>query len=79
MADREGMRGAGAMFRTAFPDRHNEADLLIGEDGLVVEYFTTNGTQCGEIFGVLDGRIAERQGRLGELGLLLQLGLVSLP
>lgn len=95
-ADREGLRGAGAMFRAAFPDWHSDADLFIGEDDLVVEHFTASGTQHGEIFGVpatgrtvslpginifrvRDGRIVERWGRLDDLGLLRQLGLVSLP
>ena len=93
---REGMRGAGAMFRTAFPDWHSDLGLLVAEDDLVVEQFTASGTQRGEIMGVpasghtvtlrgmqifriRDGRIAERWGRLDELGLLSQLGLVSPP
>jgi steroid delta-isomerase-like uncharacterized protein len=95
-ADREGMRAAGAMFRTAFPDWHSEMDIMVGEGDLVVEHFTASGTQQGEIFGVppsgkpvampginiwrvRDGRITERWGRLDELGLLRQLGLVNLP
>ncbi len=51
-ADREGMRGAGAMLRAAFPDWHSEVDLLVGEGDLVVERFTAAGTQKDEIFGV---------------------------
>jgi steroid delta-isomerase-like uncharacterized protein len=51
-ADREGMRTAGAMFRTAFPDWHSDMDILVGEDDLIVEHFTASGTQQGEIFGV---------------------------
>src|SRR6266576_6572677 len=35
-SDREGMRGAGAMFRAAFPDWHSDLGLLIGEGDLVV-------------------------------------------
>jgi steroid delta-isomerase-like uncharacterized protein len=95
-ADREGMRTAGAMFRTAFPDWHSDMGILVGEDDLVVEPFSASGTQHGEIFGVppsgrtvtlpginiwrvRGGRIVERWGRLDELGLLRQLGLVNLP
>jgi steroid delta-isomerase-like uncharacterized protein len=51
-SDREGMRGAGAMFRAAFPDWHSDLGLLIGEGDLVVEQFTASGTQRGEIMGV---------------------------
>ena len=36
-ADREGMRAAGAAFRSAFPDWHSELHLLIAEDDLVAE------------------------------------------
>ena len=50
--DREGMRGAGAMFRAAFPDWHSDIDHLVGEGDLVVEQFTASGTQQGEIMGV---------------------------
>ena len=52
-SDREGMRGAGAMFRAAFPDWHSDLGLLIGEGDLVVEQFTASGTQRGEIMGVV--------------------------
>ncbi len=51
-ADREGMRAAAAMFRSAFPDWHSDLGLLIGEGDLVVEQFTASGTQRGEIMGV---------------------------
>jgi steroid delta-isomerase-like uncharacterized protein len=51
-ADREGMRVAAAMFRSAFPDWHSDVGLLIGEGDLVVEEFTASGTQRGEIMGV---------------------------
>jgi steroid delta-isomerase-like uncharacterized protein len=95
-ADREGIRGAAAMFRAAFPDWHSEPDILVGEGDLVVEHFTASGTQQGEILGapasgrtvtfpginiwrIRDGRMVERWGRLDELGLLRQLGLVNLP
>jgi steroid delta-isomerase-like uncharacterized protein len=95
-SDREGMRGAGAMFHAAFPDWHIDVGLLIGEGDLVVEQFTASGTQQDEIMGVpatgrtvtvrgiqifrvREGRIVERWGRLDDLGLLSQLGLVSLP
>lgn len=94
--DREGMRAAGAMFRSAFPDWHSDPVLLIGEGDLVAEQFTASGTQRGEIMGaaasgrtvtlsginvfrVRDGRIVERWGRLDDLGLLTQLGLVMPP
>jgi steroid delta-isomerase-like uncharacterized protein len=95
-SDREGMRGAGAMFRAAFPDWHSDIYHLVGEGDLVVEQFTASGTQQGEIMGVpatgrtvtlrgiqvfriRDGRIVERWGRLDDLGLLSQLGLVNPP
>jgi steroid delta-isomerase-like uncharacterized protein len=95
-SDREGMRGAGAMFRAAFPDWHSDLGLLIGEGDLVVEQFTASGKQRGEIMGVpatgrtvtlpgiqifrvRNGRIVERWGRLDDLGLLSQLGLVNQP
>src|SRR5262249_39592289 len=48
----EGMRAAGAIFRSAFSDWHSEMDILVGEGDLVVEHFTASGTQQGEIFGV---------------------------
>lgn len=51
-ADREGMRGAGAMFREVFPDWHSDVHLLVGEDDIVVELFTASGTHRGEIMGV---------------------------
>ncbi|GAA1646504.1 hypothetical protein GCM10009744_42020 [Kribbella alba] len=92
-ADREGMRTAGAMMRTAFPDWHSELHQFIAEADIVVERFTASGTQQGEVMGVAptgrtvslpginifrlrDGRIVERWGRLDELGLLRQLGIV---
>ena len=95
-SDREGMRGAGAVFRAAFPDWRSDIDQLIGEGDLVVERFTAGGTQRGQIMGVpgagravtlrgiqifrvRDGRIVERWGRLDDLGLLSQLGLVTPP
>ncbi|MCX5209081.1 ester cyclase [Kitasatospora sp. NBC_00240] len=93
---REGMRGAAALFRGAFPDWHATPDFLVAEDDLVVEHFSATGTQRGEIFGapadgrtvtlrginifrLREGRIVERWGRLDELGLLRQLGLVQGP
>src|SRR5262245_17634907 len=93
-ADREGMRTAGAMFRTAFPDWHSDLHLLVGENDLVVEHFTASGTHRGELMGVAatekevslartnifrvrGGRIVELWGRLDELGLFRQLGLVG--
>ena len=51
-ADREGMRGAGAMFRAAFPDWHSDLHLLVAENDIVVELFTASGTQRGEVLGV---------------------------
>jgi steroid delta-isomerase-like uncharacterized protein len=51
-ADREGMRGAGAMFRAAFPDWHSDLHLLVAEADMVVELFTASGTQRGEVMGV---------------------------
>jgi predicted ester cyclase len=96
-ADREGMRAAGAMFRSVFPDWHSDLDMLIAEGDLVVERFTASGHHSGsEIMGVApsgetvtlpginifrlrDGRIVERWGRLDDLGLLRQLGVVDQP
>ena len=51
-ADREGMRAAGALFRTAFPDWHSDLHLLIAEGDLVAEHFTARGTHVGEIMGI---------------------------
>ena len=47
---REGMRGAAAMFREAFPDWHAEVGHLIAEGDLVCERFTASGgspISCG--------------------------------
>lgn len=33
-ADREGMRGAGAMFRSVFPDWHSDMHQLVAEDDI---------------------------------------------
>ncbi|MFG3155426.1 ester cyclase [Streptomyces sp. NPDC048219] len=49
--DREGMRSAGALFRSAFPDWHSEPHQMIAEGDLVVERFTASGTQGGELLG----------------------------
>jgi steroid delta-isomerase-like uncharacterized protein len=52
-ADREGMRAAGMMFRSVFPDWHSELHLLVAEGDIVVELFTASGTHTGtEIMGV---------------------------
>jgi predicted ester cyclase len=52
-ADREGMRAAGAMFRSVFPDWHSDLLLLVAEGDIVVERFTASGTHTGgEIMGV---------------------------
>ena len=52
-ADREGMRSAGAMFRSVFPDWHSDLDQLVAEGDIVVERFTASGTHTGtEIMGV---------------------------
>jgi steroid delta-isomerase-like uncharacterized protein len=52
-ADREGMRAAGAMFRSVFPDWHSDLHLLVAEGDIVVELFTASGTHTGgEIMGV---------------------------
>ncbi|MER6303019.1 ester cyclase [Kitasatospora sp. NPDC001539] len=50
-ADREGMRRAGAMFRSACPDWHSDQHLVVGEGDLVVEHFTASGTHRGELLG----------------------------
>jgi steroid delta-isomerase-like uncharacterized protein len=49
--DREGMRLAGTLFRSALPDWHSEPHQMIAEDDLVVEHFTASGTQDGELLG----------------------------
>jgi steroid delta-isomerase-like uncharacterized protein len=49
---REGMRGAAAMFREAFPDWHAEVGHLIAEGDLVCERFTASGVQRGAVMGV---------------------------
>lgn len=51
-ADREGLRAAAAMLRTAFPDWHSEMHQFVAEGDLVVERFTASGTQVGEVMGV---------------------------
>jgi predicted ester cyclase len=58
-ADRDGMKGAGAMFRTVFPDWHSDLHLLVAEGDIVVELFTASGTHTGaEIMGVApSGRV----------------------
>ena len=96
-SDREGMRRAGAMFRSVFPDWHSDLQLLIAEGDIVVEQFTASGCHTGaemmgvpasgkamslagiNIFRVRDGQIVERWGRLDDLALLRQLGLVNHP
>ena len=51
--DREGMRGAGAMFRSVFPDWHSDMHQLVAEGDIVVERFTASGTHTGtDILGV---------------------------
>jgi steroid delta-isomerase-like uncharacterized protein len=51
-SDRDGMRSAGALFRTACPDWHSRPALMIAEDDLVVEQFTASGTHQGDLMGV---------------------------
>jgi steroid delta-isomerase-like uncharacterized protein len=52
-ADREGMRSAGIMFRSVFPDWRSDLHLLVAEGDIVVEMFTATGTHTGsEIMGV---------------------------
>ena len=52
-ADREGMRAAGAMFRSVFPDWHSDMHQLVAENDIVVERFTASGTHTGtDIMGV---------------------------
>ena len=52
-ADREGMRSAGALFRSVFPDWHSDLHLLVAEGDIVVERFTATGTHTGApIMGV---------------------------
>jgi steroid delta-isomerase-like uncharacterized protein len=51
--DREGMRSAGALFRSVFPDWHSDLHLLVAEGDIVVEQFTAAGTHTGApIMGV---------------------------
>jgi steroid delta-isomerase-like uncharacterized protein len=91
-ADRDGMRSAGALFRSVFPDWHTDLHLLVAEGDIVVERFTASGTHTGtpimgvppsgqtvmlpgiNIFRLRNGRIAERWGRLDDLGFRRQLG-----
>jgi steroid delta-isomerase-like uncharacterized protein len=63
-ADREGMRAAGAMFRSVFPDWHSDLHFLVAEGDIVVEVFTASGTHTGgEIMGVAaSGRIVALPG-----------------
>ncbi len=72
-ASREGMRAAAAAFRAAFPDWHSDIGFYVEEGDLVVENFRIN------IWRIRDGLIVERWGRLDDLGLLRQLGLVPQP
>lgn len=51
-ADREGLRTAGAMMRSAFPDWHSDQHLVVGDGDIVVEHFTASGTHSGEVMGV---------------------------
>jgi steroid delta-isomerase-like uncharacterized protein len=61
--DAEGMRTAGAMFRTAFPDWHSDLHALIREGDIVVERFTASGTHRGELMGVAPtGKLVELRG-----------------
>ncbi len=46
-ADREGMRSAGALFRSVFPDWRSDLHLLVAEGDIVVEQFTATGTHTG--------------------------------
>ena len=62
--DREGMRSAAALFRTAFPDWRSEPHQMIAQGDLVVEHFTATGSQRGELLGVPApaGRVPGRPG-----------------
>ncbi|MER8188287.1 ester cyclase [Kitasatospora sp. NPDC094015] len=61
--DREGMRGAAALFRQACPDWHSDQGFLVGEGDLVVEIFTASGTRHGELMGVAgDGHTVALKG-----------------
>lgn len=52
-ADREGMRQAGAMFRTTFPDWHSDVHFLVAEGDIVAEVFTASGAHTGaDLMGV---------------------------
>ena len=58
-SDREGMRTAGAMFRSAFPDWHSELQQMVAEEDIVVERFTASGTHTGvDIMGVAASGLA---------------------
>jgi steroid delta-isomerase-like uncharacterized protein len=48
---RDGMRDAGRLMRTGFPDWRSDTHLLVGEGDVVVEHFTASGTHRGELFG----------------------------
>lgn len=49
--DREGMRQAAVLFRTACPDWHSDLEQLVEEGDVVVERFTARGTRTGELMG----------------------------
>lgn len=61
--DREGIRAAAAMCRSAFPDWRSEVHLVIAEGDYVAEHFTASGTHQGEMLGMgPTGRKASLQG-----------------
>jgi steroid delta-isomerase-like uncharacterized protein len=49
---RVGQRQAVDYFLAAFPDLHNEIELILGEDDLVAAHQRWSGTHAGEFLGV---------------------------
>jgi predicted ester cyclase len=49
---REGQKPVVRMFLDAFPDLHDEIELIVAEGDLVAAHQRWTGTQEGEIFGV---------------------------
>jgi steroid delta-isomerase-like uncharacterized protein len=57
---RAGQRQAVEYFLAAFPDLHNEIELILAEDGLVAAHQRWSGTQMGEFLGIAaTGRAVE--------------------